>query len=101
MTVDDIGERTANLSWAIVFDGHTPIREAIVYYFIEGQGEQRNTTIQGSTPTEVPLGNLMPFMTYNITVFLRNDVGTSDPASIETRTMSLGKVSLSLSLVAR
>ncbi len=96
MIVEEVGETTVELSWTIVFDGRTPIIEAIIDYSIEGQTPPQRVTVPGSSPITVTLVSLMPFMTYNITVFLRNAVGTSSPASVEARTLSLGTVSLSL-----
>ncbi len=73
--------------WTLVFDGYTPITEARIDYFTEGQAVQ-SVSIESPTPTSFILRNLMPYMTYNITVFYTNEVGTSD-LSIQV-TLSLG-----------
>ncbi len=86
MTAGRIGLTTIELSWTVIFDENTPIIEAIIYYFIEGQMTQR-VTVEGSTPTNVTLGSLMASRTYIITIFLRNAVGTSKPAFVVARTL--------------
>ncbi len=87
--------RTIELMWIIVFDGYTPITEARIDYFTEGQAVQ-SVCIESPTPTSFTLRSLMPFMTYNITVFLTNEVGSSDPVSIQAMTLPLGNSAVRL-----
>ncbi len=63
---------------------------------MEGQLTQR-VTVEGSTPTTATLGSLVSSMMYNITIFLRNAVGTSNPASIQATTLSPGTINLLVS----
>lgn len=73
------------ISWTNGFDGFSPITGARIDYFDE-VNLAISEILNGPNPSSYTIANLMIFTTLNITVFLINDVGTSDPTSIIAQT---------------
>ena len=90
LTSGTIEERSIGILWRNGFDGFSPITGARIEYSVNG-GVSITETISDPNPTIFKLNNLNPFTSYTITVFLENEVGTSDPVSIIEDTLSLSK----------
>ena len=84
-------ETTITITWMNGFDGNTPLTGARIEYFGEDEGNVQTAIVNGSNPTTHTLMGITPFATHNITVFLMNIVGDSEPSSILSSTLSLCK----------
>ena len=96
--IDSITARTVKLSWAVSFDGNSPVLFYTVAHNISNGTGSNNVT---SNEMSLVVINLIPATFYEFTITATNQFGTSDPVGVSTTTLEAGITRFVYSMITR